>query len=92
MAAPIVYVPHGGGPMPLLGEPNHIPLTQMLKDLPKQWSKPEAILIISGHWEEDVATVSTGSQPPMIYDYYGFPDEAYQITFPAPGYPKRPTL
>jgi 4,5-DOPA dioxygenase extradiol len=27
------------------------------------------------------------ASPSMFYDYYGFPDEAYAITYPAPGNP-----
>lgn len=88
MAVPIVYIPHGGGPMPLLGEPNHLPLTKMLRGLKAELGSPQAILIISAHWEESVATVSSGRKPSIIFDYYGFPEEAYQITYPAPGDPK----
>ena len=29
----------------------------------------------------------TAARPPMLYDYYGFPPESYQITWPAPGEP-----
>ena len=48
-----------------------------------------ALLVVSAHWEERVPTLMTSSRPPMLYDYYGFPPEAYQITWPAPG--DRPT-
>ena len=34
-----------------------------------------------------MATLIGSSKPPMLYDYYGFPREAYQITYPAPGDP-----
>jgi 4,5-DOPA dioxygenase extradiol len=47
----------------------------------------KAILVISAHWEESTVTVQTGSNPPMYYDYYGFPDEMYKLSFPAPGSP-----
>jgi 4,5-DOPA dioxygenase extradiol len=49
--------------------------------------KPDAILVISAHWEESAATLLGAQTPPMFYDYYGFPDEAYEITYPAPGSP-----
>jgi aromatic ring-opening dioxygenase catalytic subunit (LigB family) len=50
--------------------------------------EPAAILVISAHWEEDQATVTSGNRPELIYDYYGFPPQAYDITYPAPGNPE----
>jgi aromatic ring-opening dioxygenase catalytic subunit (LigB family) len=49
--------------------------------------KPGAILVISAHWEERSATLLSAQNPAMFYDYYGFPDEAYEITYSAPGSP-----
>ncbi len=43
--------------------------------------------MISAHWEERAATLQGAAQPPMLYDYYGFPEAAYAITYPAPGSP-----
>jgi aromatic ring-opening dioxygenase catalytic subunit (LigB family) len=50
--------------------------------------KPQALLVISGHWEEDVPTVGAAKSPQLIYDYSGFPPETYQLTWPAPGFPE----
>jgi aromatic ring-opening dioxygenase catalytic subunit (LigB family) len=55
--------------------------------LPSRLKTPEAILVISAHWEENAATLLGAQAPSMFYDYYGFPDEAYEITYPAPGSP-----
>jgi aromatic ring-opening dioxygenase catalytic subunit (LigB family) len=49
---------------------------------------PTALLLISAHWEETVPTVMTAERPPLFYDYYGFPPESYQLTWPAPGDPR----
>ena len=38
--------------------------------------------------QERQPTLTSGAAPPLIYDYYGFPPEAYKITYPAPGYPE----
>ena len=54
------------------------------EELPAQ---PKAVLMISGHWEEDCLTVMSAARPPMEYDYFGFPDFTYQIEYPAPGDP-----
>ena len=83
----IVYFSHGGGPLPILGDPGHKKMVDFMTLLPSRLKKPEAILVISAHWEENEATLLGAQNPPMLYDYYGFPDEAYSIQYPAPGNP-----
>lgn len=85
--AQIVYFSHGGGPLPILGDASHQAMIDFMRQLPSQLRKPEAILVISAHWEEGAATLLGAANPPMFYDYYGFPDEAYAITYSAPGSP-----
>ncbi len=49
---------------------------------------PRAILIISGHWEaRSFAFTGAQDHPGLIFDYYGFPKETYQLSWPAPGAP-----
>lgn len=86
--AQIVYFCHGGGPLPILGDPSHKAMVDFMTQLPSQVARPDAILVISAHWEEKVATLLGAQNPPMFYDYYGFPDKAYEITYPAPGSPE----
>lgn len=90
---PVVFMPHGGGPWPWVdlgmnqNELNGLATyLRSVSAVPKQ--KPKALLVISAHWEEAVPTVMTAKQPPMLYDYYGFPPESYRITWPAPGDPQ----
>jgi aromatic ring-opening dioxygenase catalytic subunit (LigB family) len=49
---------------------------------------PKAILVISGHWEAHEVSITSSSHPGLIYDYYGFPEHTYQLTWPAPGAPE----
>ncbi|WP_428244193.1 DODA-type extradiol aromatic ring-opening family dioxygenase [Gynuella sp.] len=87
---PTYFISHGGGPWPWVPEMRQtMPLLeQSLVDIPKQLpEKPKAILVISGHWEAPAFSVMSNAQPPMIYDYYGFPDYTYQIQYQAPGAP-----
>ncbi|MDC8831007.1 DODA-type extradiol aromatic ring-opening family dioxygenase [Alteromonas gilva] len=82
-----VFISHGGGPMPLLGDPGHQGLVEHLNALSKRLRRPSAILVISAHWEAAVATVTSNPAPPLLYDYYGFPPQSYKITYPCPGEP-----
>ena len=84
----IVYFSHGGGPLPILGDAGHKAMVNFMLKLPSRLRKPEAILVISAHWEEGIATLLGGQTPSMYYDYYGFPEKAYEITYPAPGNPE----
>ncbi|GIL79312.1 hypothetical protein Vretimale_16513 [Volvox reticuliferus] len=84
---PTIFLPHGGGPMPILGAPSHKTLINYLKGISKSVSKPMAILAVTAHWEADRIMVSTAEKPTMLYDYYGFPPEAYEFQYRAPGSP-----
>lgn len=84
----IVYLSHGGGPLPILGDKSHEAMIAFMLQLSSQLRRPDAILVISAHWEENVATLLGAGTPAMLYDYYGFPDEAYEINYPAPGSPE----
>ena len=83
----IAYISHGGGPMPLLGDPDHYEMVETLKEIASKIDKPSAILVISAHWEARLPTVTSGTNPGIIYDYGGFPQAAYEIEYPAPGEP-----
>ncbi|MBN2879555.1 MAG: dioxygenase [Clostridia bacterium] len=87
-AMQIVYFSHGGGPMPILNDPSHYRMNVFMKNLPSLIKRPDAIVVISAHWEESNVAVQTGASPSMLYDYYRFPEEAYQINYPAKGSPE----
>ena len=87
---PTVYLPHGGGPWPFMKDmvEQYAGLSRYLRELSVASPEPpKALLVISAHWEEDVPTVMTSATPPMLYDYYGFPQHTYQVKWPAPGAP-----
>lgn len=84
----VIYLPHGGGPFPVLGGMDHEKLISFLKSLGNIIPRPEEILVISAHWEEAVPTVINHPSPTLLYDYYGFPEQAYNIEYPAPGHPE----
>lgn len=84
---PVLYLSHGAGPLPLLGDNGHEEMIDFIKTVTPTLGKPSAILVISAHWEEQAPTVTSGALPSLIYDYYGFPKESYEIKYPAPGSP-----
>ena len=86
--ANVLFIPHGGGPLPLLGDKGHQELVDFLERITPTLARPSAILVISAHWEEGIATITGGEMPELIYDYAGFPEEAYQIKYPAAGNPQ----
>lgn len=88
---PVYFISHGGGPWPWMPEmaSQFAVLEKFLKELPSELpSKPRAVLMVSGHWEEPEFTVMTSSKPPLIYDYGGFPEHTYHLKYPAPGAPE----
>ena len=47
--------------------------------------RPTALLVISAHWEETEFSVTEGLRPSLLFDYYGFPEHTYRLTYPAAG-------
>lgn len=84
----VLFVSHGGGPLPLLGEETHLEMVTCLNAIAAKLATPSAILVISAHWEEPVLSITSAAHPPLIYDYYGFPQEAYEIQYPCSGHPQ----
>jgi len=80
---PAIYVSHGA---PLLADDPLWPaqLAAWSGELPT----PTAILMISAHWEDAPLAIGATTRVPLIYDFYGFPDRYYRVTYPAPGAPE----
>lgn len=56
-----------------------------------QLPRPHAILVISAHWEEAPLAIGATSTVPLTYDFWGFPQHYYEVTYPAPGAPELAT-
>lgn len=89
---PTLYIPHGGGPCFFMdwtmGPPDtwHA-MAEHLRALGRDHATPRALLVVSAHWEQPVATVQSSPAPALLFDYSGFPPHTYQLTWPAPGAP-----
>ncbi|MFH8609390.1 dioxygenase [Streptomyces sp. NPDC018029] len=79
---PALYLSHGAPPLaddPVWpGE-----LAAWSAELPR----PKAILMVSAHWEEAPLALSATETLPLVYDFWGFPEHYYQVTYAAPGAP-----
>lgn len=91
---PAFFIPHGGGPCFFMdwkmGPANTWDnLADWLKNMhtamPEQ---PKAIVVISAHWETAEVRITAKANPDLYFDYYGFPEHTYQLTYPAPGAPE----
>ena len=80
---PTYFISHGGGPWPWMKEQMggvYDQLEAALARMPADMgATPRAVLMLSAHWEEPRFTVQTHPNPPMLYDYGGFPDFTYRI-------------
>lgn len=88
---PTYFISHGGGPWPWIKDlmPGDMSaLERSLQSIPLELgADPRAVLVVSGHWEAPVFTVQSSPNPPMLYDYGGFPEFTYHLQYPAPGAP-----
>jgi 4,5-DOPA dioxygenase extradiol len=81
---PALFLSHGSPTLPL----ERGPAVDFMKGLGGRLGRPEAILMVSAHWDTDRPAVSAAKNPETIYDFYGFPPELYRLRSPAPGAPR----
>lgn len=79
---PVVFLAHGAPP--LLDDAGW---QSELARWAQQMPRPEAILMLSAHWESSPARLGATRTVPLIYDFYGFPARYYETKYPAPGSP-----
>jgi 4,5-DOPA dioxygenase extradiol len=81
---PTTFLSHGAPDLPIRDGA----VSQFLRSLHQLFPKPKAILVISAHWNSDTPMVSAAIQPRTIYDFSGFPEQLYQLSYPASGAPE----
>ena len=92
--APVISLSHGGGPLPVLGDPEHDAIVKSLKTRVPKLLKlgtpeaPRAIVLVTAHWSEQKPTISNAKKHKLLYDYYGFPRESYELKYDADGSPE----
>lgn len=91
MKMPAYFIPHGAGPCFFMDwawgpADSWQGLGAWLKGfVASQGIAPRGILVVSAHWVEARVAVSAHPRPPLIYDYGGFPEHTYRLSYPVPG-------
>lgn len=77
-----LFLAHGSPMIALLDTP----YTQFLKSLSKRLETPNAVIVFSAHWEtEEIEITATDGPNELIYDFYGFPDQLYNVKYESNG-------
>lgn len=81
---PGLFISHGSPMLAIHPEQIGPALQRLNFNLPQ----PKAIVVMSAHWESNALEVNTGVRPATWHDFRGFPQELYEIRYPAPGHPQ----
>lgn len=81
---PGLFISHGSPMLALNPEQVGPALERLSLNLPR----PQAIIVMSAHWESHALEVSRAVRPETWHDFRGFPEALYQIRYPAPGHPE----
>jgi 4,5-DOPA dioxygenase extradiol len=79
---PAIYLSHGAPPLA-----DDALWTGQLAGWSAALPKPTSVLMVSAHWEAAPLALGATQTVPLVYDFWGFPEKYYEVTYPAPGAP-----
>ena len=83
MTSPVLYLSHGAPPLA-----DDVRWRSELASWAGALDRPSSILMVSAHWESaPIAVSATRPDVPLLYDFWGFPQKYYEVTYAAPGAP-----
>lgn len=82
-AMPVIFLAHGS--------PQLLDSQAWVGEL-RVWAgrlpRPQAVLMLSAHWEQRPIALSATQTVPLVYDFFGFPKKYYEVQYAAPGAPQ----
>src|SRR5665647_3471331 len=78
---PVLFIGHGSPMNAVLDNEYTKAIANSTQNIPR----PQAILVISAHWETDGTFITSADSPEQIYDFYGFPEELYNLKYKPTG-------
>ena len=76
---PSLFLPHGAPDLLLTDHP----AKRFMAELGSRVGRPQAILVVSAHWESPRLALTSAEAPETVHDFFGFPAALYDYRYPA---------